>query len=426
MKFFFPDSQDLVDPSFDFETERRDEARVRQRDDLYAHEIFNPAPYAGLLVSKAMVDGIGAGSRYTLSQRHRLSREGGRDFFRLAGKPLELIADCGAFSYVNEEKPPFSVPDIIDFYAMLGCDYGISVDHIILAYRPEWDGGSPGDGVPVEVVRRQELTLELAQEFFAASGGGKQSFEPVGVAQGWSPLSYRRAVGALQEMGYTYIALGGLVPLKTPEILAILCEIAPSLRRGMRLHLLGVTRPEVMPAFRDYGVSSFDSTSPLRQAFKDGKDNYYTTDRTYTAVRVPQVDANPSLVRAILAGKVSQERARHLERRCLEALRKYDGGSGDLEESLKWLEEFEVLVDPARTNMAAYREVLEAQPWRHCPCEICRALGYHVILFRGAERNRRRGFHNVWVTRVRLDHRLGEDRESNVSPTNAHMPAALS
>ena len=33
MKFFFADSQDMVDPSFDFETEKRSEWRVRQRDD---------------------------------------------------------------------------------------------------------------------------------------------------------------------------------------------------------------------------------------------------------------------------------------------------------------------------------------------------------------------------------------------------------
>ena len=45
MKFFFPDSQDFVDPSFDMITEERSEYRVRQRDDLYAHEIFNPPPF---------------------------------------------------------------------------------------------------------------------------------------------------------------------------------------------------------------------------------------------------------------------------------------------------------------------------------------------------------------------------------------------
>ena len=47
------------------------------------------------------------------------------------------------------------------------------------------------------------------------------------------------------------------------------------------------------------------------------------------------------------------------------------------------------------------------RPWLRCPCDICRKLDYHVILFRGAERNRRRGFHNVWVFYRRLRRELG-------------------
>src|SRR4051794_29637787 len=84
MKFYFPDSQDQVDPSFDFVTEQRSATRVRQRDDLYAHEALRAVPYGGMLVSKAIVDGIGSGAgRYTFAQRHRLYREGVRRFYRL-------------------------------------------------------------------------------------------------------------------------------------------------------------------------------------------------------------------------------------------------------------------------------------------------------------------------------------------------------
>ena len=60
MKFFFPDSQDLVDPSFDFRTETRSDTRVRQRDDQYPHEVFATPPYDGMLVSKAIVDVVSA------------------------------------------------------------------------------------------------------------------------------------------------------------------------------------------------------------------------------------------------------------------------------------------------------------------------------------------------------------------------------
>jgi hypothetical protein len=404
MRFFFPDSQDLVDPSYDFVDETRDFLRIRHQDDLYAHEIFEFPPYDGLLVSKAIVDGKGgAGGRYTVAQRHRLMRRGSREFFRLGPCRLLLMADCGAFSYVNEEAPPFTVTEILDFYGTIGCDFGISVDHVILAYQPDWDTlFGVGEGAPSDARRRQELTLELARAFLQGHAEGGYSFEPMGVAQGWSPASYRRAVESLQAMGFQYIALGGLVPLKTPEILAVLEAVSEVRRPEVRLHLLGVTRPQNIPAFSAHGVASFDSTSPLRQAFKDGKDNYYTSDRTFTAVRVPQVDGNPKLQRDIQAGRIAQDRARLLERRCMESLREYELDLCSVDRVLECLAEYEHLIDPKRDHSFAYRDVLTARPWRDCSCAVCRGLGYQVILFRGAERNRRRGFHNLWVTYQRL------------------------
>ncbi|MDU6442349.1 MAG: tRNA-guanine transglycosylase, partial [Pantoea sp.] len=83
LKYFFPDSQDFIDPSFDFFRETRNEHRVRQRDDHYPHEVF-PHPYDGMLVSKAVVDGLGGGeSKYTRAQRLRYFRNGMKHFFRL-------------------------------------------------------------------------------------------------------------------------------------------------------------------------------------------------------------------------------------------------------------------------------------------------------------------------------------------------------
>ena len=116
--FFFPDSQDQIDPSYDFERESSSPDRVRQRDDRYAHEVISPAPYTGVLLSKALVDG--PGSKYTFAQRHRLYRLGVRRFFRLdegEGPSLATLGDCGAFNYVREESPPYSVEEVVDFYA---------------------------------------------------------------------------------------------------------------------------------------------------------------------------------------------------------------------------------------------------------------------------------------------------------------------
>ena len=47
------------------------------------------------------------------------------------------MGDCGAFNYVHEEEPPYSVDEVFDFYEECGFDYGISVDHIILGVHPD-------------------------------------------------------------------------------------------------------------------------------------------------------------------------------------------------------------------------------------------------------------------------------------------------
>lgn len=404
MKFFFPDSQDLVDPSFDFLTERRSMMRVRHQHDEYPHEVFSTQPYDGLLVSKAIVDGNGTdGGRYTIAQRQRLLREGVRTFFRIEDRPIETLGDCGAFSYVRENRPPYSVQEVIDFYVNCGFDYGLAVDHIILAYREEHDRSLSGiDVVPEEWRERQDITLELAEEFLTVHGQERCRFTPIGIAQGWSPKSYASAFESLEKMGYGYIALGGMVPLKTNEILACLKAVSDVKRAATKIHLLGVTRVEHIPRFSKLGVVSFDSTSPLRQAFKDEKDNYYTLDRTYRAIRVPQVDGNPRLRQLILAGKVDQAKALRLEMECLDRLNAYSQHRVGLEETLEAIQEYETLHEGTSPRGSSYREVLADRPWNECPCEICKRLGIHVILFRGAERNRRRGFHNLHVFNRRI------------------------
>jgi len=405
VKYFFPDSQDLIDPSFDFETETRSSSRIRQRDDLYAHEVFNSPPYDGLLISKAIVDGMGG--KYTLAQRHRLYREGVRRFLRIDknkyNSQLETMGDCGAFSYVLEEVPPFSVDEVIDFYEECGFDYGISVDHIILGYKESLDNTLLHlDAVPLEWRRRQEITLELAQDFLRRHQVRQCQFRPIGVAQGWSPASYAFSVKELQKMGYRLIALGGMVPLKTLDIIACLRKIQEVRHPQTCLHLLGITRCENIGSFAQYGVVSFDSTTPLLQAFKDFKDNYYAKDRTYAAIKVPQVESNNKLKNLIKAGKVKQEDAIKYEKKCLSLLQEYDRNNASLDQVLQALKDYETLYDRKRNRIDVYREVLIDRPWKACECVICRQLGINVIIFRGSERNRRRGFHNIYVFYNRL------------------------
>jgi hypothetical protein len=409
MKFFFPDSLDVVDPSFDFITETRSPTRIRQRDDQYPHEIFAEPPYDGVLLSKAIVDGTtgGASGKYSIAQRHRLLRLGVREFFRLDHPPREprllSMGDCGAFTYVKEEYPPYSVEEVIDFYECCGFDYGVSVDHVILGYQSEGAPLLPGMQPEIDDwAKRQKITLELAGKFLAEHRRRKSRFIPVGVVQGWNPSSYASATRDLVAMGYDHIALGGLVPCKTYEILEVLAAVQPELPEGINVHLFGVTRCEHIPEFARFGITSFDSTSPLRQAFKDDKDNYYTPVGNYSAIRVPQVDGNPSLKRRIVAGQVNQPDAIRLERECLELLNAFDRSQAAIADVVEVLAAYERIHDGKSNRTEVYRRVLEDMPWKKCPCEICRDLGIHVMLFRGAERNRRRGFHNLYTFETRM------------------------
>jgi hypothetical protein len=193
-----------------------------------------------------------------------------------------------------------------------------------------------------------------------------------------------------------------MVPLKTPEILACLAAIDDVRHQHTQLHLLGITRCENVEAFAACGVTSFDSTSPFRQSFKDDRDNYYALDRTYTALRVPQVDGNPKLKARIRAGQVRQTTALKLEGECLRALRRYDARDLRAGAVLKALRAYDELCDGRKDRTDDYREILDDRPWRKCRCGICERTGIEVAIFRGAERNKRRGFHNLHVFKQRL------------------------
>lgn len=394
VKFYFPDSQDQVSPTYDFIHDEYHPLRVRQRDDRYAHEVLSRPAYHGLLVSKAIVDGTIQGvGKYSMPQRQRLYRLGVRGFFRLPDDVVTL-GDCGAFTYVYEPEPPYSVSQVIDFYTQCGFDAGVSIDHVILGYRRP-DSGD--ESIPDEWKQRRTMSLQLAEKFLSAVQGEQSQFQPVGAAQGWDPASYADSVNELQAMGYERIALGGMVPLKTPDIVACLEAIAEIRSPGTELHLLGITRIDAMTEFARLGVTSFDSTSSFRQSFMDDRDNYHTSDTTYSAIRVPQVDANVALKKAILSGKVSQADAITAERNSLRRLREYDEGKCGLDETLNTVLEYEAILGVKKSYADLYRRTLEAAPWRCCDCGLCAKHGIEMVIFRGSERNKRRGFHNLSV-----------------------------
>ena len=311
MKFFFPDSQDQIDPGFDFGTEEHPALRVRQRDDLYAHEALDGHVIDGLLVSKAIVDGTAGGAgKYTAAQRNRLYRVGVRHFFRLdqaPGPPIQTMGDCGAFSYIDEEDPAGNPGSGHRLLRRMRIRPGHLSRPRHLRLRPgrrhrPAPPSSRTVALPPADHARPGRCLPGPVQGHGRSGSNRSASRRDGARPPMrrrSAASRRSATRALPLAAWfrsrrqKYSPASGKSPRRaTPDT---------------QLHLLGITRCSNISEFASYGVTSFDSTSAFRQAFKDDKDNYHTVDRTYTAIRVPQVDGLPRLKKQILAGKVDQE-----------------------------------------------------------------------------------------------------------------------
>jgi hypothetical protein len=374
IRYFIPDWDDRVDPNYNFLTDEHTPGRNPYKDDYYAHEIYPTPPYDGILLSLATLDA-------NKSKRAGIREAGSvHRYLRLpADGAHEVLGDCGAFTYWREETPPYQTKDVLEAYEDLGFDLGVSVDHLIFTE------------LAAEKQRRWQLTLDNARDFLRLYRNGTYHFQPVGVAQGWNAESYQQAAQALVDMGYERLAIGGLVRTRTQDVLKILTAIKEVLPAHTQVHLFGVSRPEYAHEFTRLGVTSFDSASRLRRAWMDGRRNYFLGDDAFAAIRIPEAQ---SLAKKL--GADEAETRRH-EQAALETLRAYNQDQATLTATLDAAIAYATLAgadaDQLRTE---YTWTLQSKPWQQCPCEICRAVGVEVIIFRGNNRNRRRGFHNTW------------------------------
>jgi queuine/archaeosine tRNA-ribosyltransferase len=420
VKFIFADSLDYVDPSFDFIADRSPAERQPYWDDAYPHEILGYAPYDGVLVSKGIVGDHRVKGKYSASQARRFELVGARKFLRL-DKPefatLDIFGDCGAFTYANEAVPPYSPAEIAEFYDECGFTHGCSVDHIVFDFSAAQVGTEGGSEAARE---RFDITLENANDFRREALSIGASFVPVGVVQGWSPGSMAKAAKQLVAMGYDYLALGGMVPLKSPDIKLCLEAIREVVPASTRLHILGFAKADDIDGFHKFDITSFDTTSPLIRAFKDAKQNYYLPGkdvrlRYFTSIRVPQAIENPRLQRSIKRGIFRAEELVAMESAALNSLRAYDRGEAGLEETLHNVMVYsaplaeEKPYEDCRTSIGMmriaerYRDTLAAKPWQECKCSICEHAAVDVIIFRGSNRNKRRGIHNLAVYKKHIE-----------------------
>jgi hypothetical protein len=107
-----------------------------------------------------------------------------------------------------------------------------------------------------------------------------------------------------------------------------------------------------------------------------------------------------------------------MEAKALSALRDYSEGRAGLDSALDAIIDYSRPVhwSPSEQEQALdrrmdtlrkqYRHTLEARPWERCRCSVCAKSGVEVIVFRGSNRNKRRGIHNMGVFREHLREQL--------------------
>lgn len=409
LKYFLPDWEDRLDPNFDFVNDKYSEKHKENpyENDIYAHQLYEKHPYDGILISLSVFQ-----SKIFLDENSFKIRGKSniKDYLKIPkDSSLEVMGDCGAFGYVRERKPPlpfYSVKNVAKLYNKLGFDYGVSVDHLVVDYIFVKNKRTGKRKKKIfsqkEKDRRIKLTLKNAKKFLKLHKEKKYDFVPIGVAQGYDINTYKESVQKLIEMGYGYIAIGGLVQYTSDFILRVLKEIYP-LVNDVKVHLFGVLRPNYLNKFKSLSVSSFDSASYLRKAWLRSGQNYLAPDgRWYAAIRVPQA-SNPRLLNNANLNGFLIDDLKKMENNALQALVEYDKGKINIDDVLDVVLKYDDLLlrysNDGENLRERYRRTLEDMPWRSCNCNVCKKLGIQVIIFRGCNRNKRRGFHNTLTFR---------------------------
>lgn len=254
--------------------------------------------------------------------------------------------------------------------------------------------------------RRISITKENAQMFIEHHRERKYTFMPVGVIQALTPKNYIYQLHEYLEMGYRHIAFGGLVPRSDKEIAEILKELTKtrkdlpsSINNNLWIHFFGVFRPKIQEEVRKAGISSFDSATYFRKAWLRSDQNYLGSDGSwYAAIRVPTT-SDPRTVKRLENSGVPLKELQRLERKALNALHDYADGKRSIGWTLNAVQKYDFLLsrsDDHGDNLTeTYRKTLESRIWEKCNCSICSSIGIDALIFRGYNRNKRRGAHNT-------------------------------
>ena len=392
MKYFIPEWDDRVDPDYDFINDRHSKKHMENpiRNDVYTWNIFGleNVPIDGVLVSRVTITGNKKKYEWILA-------EGIHKVLRLP-KNFEIIGDCGAFGYVEEKTPPYDPLETLKYYRDLGFNYGVTVDHLVV---PQFEKDKDF---------RMRLTYENGiKSHHEWLKNFRKDFQLIVAIQGRDVNDYLKMYDDYLKHGIRYLAFGGLVRSPTSFIVNLLDELTTKLKGSKiipdYLHFFGLARFSLFPKFQELeelGVQvGFDSASYLRKAWLSSPStqlNYLSlVGNGYAAIRIPFIGRKLSKNKKTLEKKTKILKS--LEQECLTELRRYDKGEIDLEGVLSTLSKFNKATGGKPEIINFYKRTLEEKPWKKCDCPICKNVRIEVVIFRGNNRNRRRGFHNTYV-----------------------------
>lgn len=394
MKYFIPEWDDRVDPNYNFitDTHSPEHQKYPVKNDVYTWDIFglDNVPLDGVLVSRVVIMQNKKKYEWAL-------KEGIHKVLRLP-QSFEIMGDCGAFGYVKEKIPPYDPIETLKYYRDLGFNYGVTVDHLVVPQFKE------------DKDFRMKLTYENGiKSYYEWLKKFRKDFQIVVAIQGWDINDYLKMYKDYLKHGIRYLAFGGLVRSPTSFIIRLIDELIKTIKEikivPEYLHFFGLARFSLFPKFQeleDLGVKvGFDSASFLRKAWLSSPRtelNYITSDgKGYAAIRIPFVGRRAKKKQNNSSEKKGTNALKELEQECLRKLRMFDKGEIDLQSVLDSLAKFNKAIGADPEVIKFYRRTLEKKPWKKCNCPICRSIGIEVVIFRGNNRNRRRGFHNTYV-----------------------------
>ena len=167
--------------------------------------------------------------------------------FVMAIKDLDLvkICDSGAFLKSSNQRK-YSYTELFDHYKKIGANYGIILDFL-------------GDS---------QKTIESAAKAIKVFKTKSRSFKLIGVAQGKEGNDYIKCTQALIKLGYSHIAIGGMlkkhpdsaryVTVKEESFLIDVIKAIREIWDGW-LFCLGCYHPSRVELFEQYNIFGADS-----------------------------------------------------------------------------------------------------------------------------------------------------------------------